>query len=106
MIKAAAKKTKTRSHRRTVCLSKHISSRSDVRLGQPCFNNTRIPVATVLEYLADMGSIQKVCKEWEGELTPEAIAEALRLCSDLLRSSNMQRSIQSCIQHNANHSRR
>jgi uncharacterized protein (DUF433 family) len=53
--------------------------------GQPTFRGTRILVADVLEQVADGMAWESITEEWRGSVTPEAIAEAVRLAGETFR---------------------
>ena len=52
--------------------------------GDPVFRGTRILVADVLEQVASGMSWEAIAEEWRGSVTPEAIAEAVRLAREAL----------------------
>jgi len=52
--------------------------------GDPVFRGTRILVADVLEQVASGMSWEAITEEWRGSVTPEAIAEAVRLAREAL----------------------
>jgi len=56
----------------------------DVCHGEPVFRGTRILVADVLEQVASGMSWEAIAEEWRGSVTPEAIAEAVRLAREAL----------------------
>jgi len=64
--------------------------RSDGRRGQPTFRGARILVCDVLEQVASGMAWETVVEEWRGEVSKDAIAEAVRLASQafLARLSN------------------
>ncbi len=45
--------------------------------GKPTFRGTRILVATVIEQVADGWSVERILQGWRGQLTAEAIKEAV-----------------------------
>ena len=53
--------------------------------GEPTFRGTRILVADVLEQVSTGVSWESIIEEWNGNLTREAIAEAVALASEALR---------------------
>ena len=65
-------------------LGKHITANPRIRDGEPCFENTRVPVATVLKYLAHVGNIDMVCAAWPGIVTSAGLEEALQLSAEAL----------------------
>jgi uncharacterized protein (DUF433 family) len=52
--------------------------------GQMTFKGTRIPVDTVLDYLARGYSVEQLVRGWP-ELTHAAVQEAVRLAADSLQ---------------------
>ena len=52
--------------------------------GEPVFRGTRVLVADVLEQVASGMSWEAIAEEWRGSVTPEAIAEAVRLAREAL----------------------
>ena len=52
--------------------------------GEPVFRGSRILVADVLEQVASGMSWEAIAEEWRGSVTPEAIAEAVRLAREAL----------------------
>lgn len=87
-VLSAIKKQRTRQEgantNGTVWLGRHITVNPQIRGGEPCFENTRVPVATVLEYLAHVGSIDKVCAAWPCIVTSAGLEEALQLSAQAL----------------------
>jgi uncharacterized protein (DUF433 family) len=49
--------------------------------GQPTFRGTRILVSDVLEQVASGMAWETIVEEWRGDVSKEAIAEAVRLAS-------------------------
>ena len=49
--------------------------------GQPTFRGTRILVADVMEQVAGGIAWEVIVEEWRGDVSPDAIAEAIRLAS-------------------------
>jgi uncharacterized protein (DUF433 family) len=56
----------------------------DICHGEPVFRGTRILVADVLEQVASGMAWEAITDEWRGSVTPEAIAEAVRLAREAL----------------------
>ena len=65
-------------------LGRHIVIDSEIHHGAITFRGTRIPVAFVLDDVADGTDWDTVIELWHGSITKEAIAEAIRLASDAL----------------------
>lgn len=53
--------------------------------GQPTFRGTRILVADVLEQVAAGIAWETIVEEWRGDVSSDAISEAVRLASDAFR---------------------
>ena len=53
--------------------------------GQPAFRGTRILVADVLEQVAAGIAWETIVEEWRGNVSSEAISEAVRLASQAFR---------------------
>jgi uncharacterized protein (DUF433 family) len=49
--------------------------------GKPTFRGTRIMVSQVLEQVSNGMAWEAIIEEWRGNITKEAIAEAVRLAS-------------------------
>ena len=60
-------------------LGRYIVADPDICHGKPTFRGTRILVADVLEQVAVGLAWETILAEWRGSITPEAIAEAVRL---------------------------
>jgi len=60
-------------------LSRHIVVDSDVCHGKPTFKGTRILVEQVLRQVARGLSWEAIVDEWRGDISVEAIAEAVDL---------------------------
>ncbi len=58
--------------------------------GQPTFRGTRILVADVLEQVAAGVAWEVIIKEWRGNVSSEAISEAVRLASQAFRDHSPQ----------------
>ena len=54
---------------------------SSVCHGQPTFRRTRILVSDVLEQVASGMAWETIMEEWRGDVSKDAIAEAVRLAS-------------------------
>jgi len=65
-------------------IGRHIVVDSRICHGKPTFRGTRILVADVLEQIAVGMSWDAIIEEWNGNLTREAIAEAVQLASQAL----------------------
>ncbi len=60
-------------------IGRHIISDPDVCHGQLTFRGTRIFVSDVLEMVASGMAWETIIEEWHGNITSEAIAEAVSL---------------------------
>ena len=58
--------------------------------GQPTFRGTRILVAEVLEQVATGLAWETIVDEWRGDVSVDAIAEAVRLASQAFRDHSEQ----------------
>lgn len=65
-------------------LGEHIVIDSEIHHGDITFRGTRIPVAFVLEDVADGTDWDTIIELWHGSITNEAIAEAVRLATEAL----------------------
>lgn len=58
--------------------------------GQPTFRGTRILVADILEQVAAGTAWETIVEEWRGQVSPDAISEAVRLASQAFRDHSTQ----------------
>ena len=58
--------------------------------GQPTFRGTRILVADVMEQVAGGTAWETIIEEWRGNVSPDAISEAVRLASQAFRGHSAQ----------------
>jgi uncharacterized protein (DUF433 family) len=65
-------------------LGRYLVADPDICHGKPTFRGTRILVADVLDQVAAGLAWETIIEEWRGSLTPEAIAEAVRLARQAL----------------------
>ena len=56
----------------------------EVMHGRLAFRGTRVPVSTVMAYLAKGRSVDEIVREWP-QLRPEAVQEAIRFASETLQ---------------------
>lgn len=75
---------KTKSESSSRSLGRHIVVDSRICHGTPVFRGTRVLVSDVLEQVATGMSWDAIIAEWNGNLTKEAIAEAVGLASEAL----------------------
>lgn len=62
-------------------LGQYIVADSEICHGKPTFIGTRIMVWQILEMVADDMDWDSISAEWDGKVSREAIAEAVRLAS-------------------------
>jgi len=70
-------KAKANGQHHRVELGRRIVADPRICGGQPTFKGTRIMVWLVLEQLEDGLTWQQIVREWEGQVSEEAIAEAI-----------------------------
>ena len=58
--------------------------------GEPTFRGTRILVADVLEQVAAGVAWETIVEEWRGNVSSDAIAEAVRLASQAFRDHSAE----------------
>lgn len=66
-----------------VDVGQHLIIDPEMLHGRLTFRGTRIPVRTVLLYLAKGYSVDQIVLSWP-QLTPDAVREAIQLASDAL----------------------
>ncbi len=65
-------------------LGRYVVSDPAICHGEPTFKHTRILVADVLEQVANGIAWEAIVEEWNGKISREANAEAVRLAKDAL----------------------
>jgi uncharacterized protein (DUF433 family) len=65
-------------------LGRHIVVDPEIHHGEVTFRGTRIPVASILDDVAEGTDWDTIIEQWNGSLTREAITEAVRLASEAL----------------------
>lgn len=65
-------------------LGRHIVADPNICHGQPTFRGTRVFVADVLEQVASGMAWEAIIEEWNGNISKEAIAEAVQLATQAL----------------------
>ena len=65
-------------------IGRHLVIDSEIHHGEITFRGTRIPVASVLDDVADGTDWDTIIKQWNGSITKEAIGEAVRLALEAL----------------------
>ena len=65
--------------RTTRLLGRYIVANPKICHGKPTFRGTRIMVWQVLEQIASGMAWETIVEEWEGSVTADAIAEAVKL---------------------------
>ncbi|MCW5560188.1 MAG: DUF433 domain-containing protein [Verrucomicrobiae bacterium] len=66
-------------------MGRYIVTDPKVCHGQPTFRGTRILVADVLEQVANGMAWESIVEEWRGNISEEAIAEAIRAARETFR---------------------
>jgi len=66
-------------------VGRYIVSDPKICHGQPTFRGTRILVADVLEQVASGLAWKSIVEEWRGNISEEAIAEAVRAARETFR---------------------
>ncbi len=76
---------------RRVKLGQYIVSDPDICHGKPTFRGTRIMVEQVLEMVAEGTVWEQIVAEYDGAISREAIAEAVRLAGRSFSDKNTAR---------------
>jgi uncharacterized protein (DUF433 family) len=71
-------------------LGRHVVIDPEIHHGDITFRGTRIPVASVLEDVAEGTDWETIIEQWHGSITREAIGEAVRLASEALVAQHRQ----------------
>jgi uncharacterized protein (DUF433 family) len=71
-------------------IGRHIVIDPEIHHGAMTFWGTRIPIAYVLDDVAEGTDWETVVEQWHGSVTPEAISEAIRLAVDALLAEHGQ----------------
>jgi uncharacterized protein (DUF433 family) len=71
-------------------LGRHIVIDSEIHHGDITFRGTRIPVASVLEDVAEGTDWETIIEQWHGSITREAIGESVRLAAEALVAQHRQ----------------
>jgi uncharacterized protein (DUF433 family) len=77
------KKSKSATKKEPVEVGRYLIVHPGICFGKLTFKGTRVPVSTVLAYMAKGWTIDKVLKGWP-QLSREAVQEAIRLASSAL----------------------
>jgi uncharacterized protein (DUF433 family) len=72
-------------------LGRYIVSDPAICHGQPTFRGTRILVADVMEQVAGGTAWETIVEEWHGDVSRDAISEAVRLANQAFRDHSAQR---------------
>jgi uncharacterized protein (DUF433 family) len=72
---------KARGDKKTKNLGRYVVADPAVCHGKPTFRGTRIMVWQVLDQIASGMAWETIIEEWNGALSSEAIAEAVKLAS-------------------------
>src|SRR5438128_2007802 len=78
-------------------IGRYIISYPAVCHGQPTFRGTRIPVADVMEQVAGGIAWETIVKEWRGDVSVDAISEAVRLAIQAFRDHSAQYTAQEYV---------
>jgi uncharacterized protein (DUF433 family) len=78
-----AKRNRNQAAKRMV--GRFAAADPEVCHGQPTFRGTRILVADVLEQVAAGVAWETIVEEWRGDVSADAIAEAVRLANQAFR---------------------
>jgi len=62
-------------------IGRYVVADPEICHGQPTFRGTRILVADVMEQVAGGTAWETIVEDWRGNVSPDAIAEAVRLTS-------------------------
>jgi uncharacterized protein (DUF433 family) len=65
-------------------LGEYLVVDTEIHHGEITFRGTRIPVASILEDVADGQDWDTILELWHGSITKEAIGEAVRLAAEAL----------------------
>ena len=82
---------KRQQHQRTKrMIGRYVVADPTICHGQPTFRGTRILVADVMEQVAAGIARETIVEEWRGNVSPDAISEAVRLASQAFRDHSAQ----------------
>jgi uncharacterized protein (DUF433 family) len=73
-------------------LGRYVVSDSAICHGKPTFKGTRILVANVLDQVAEGLAWESIIELWDGDISKDAIAEAVRLARDAFLSQELAHS--------------
>ncbi len=73
-------------------LGRYIVADPSICHGKPTFKGTRIFVAHVLDQVAEGLAWETIIESWDGAISKDAIAEAVRLARDAFLSQDLARS--------------
>lgn len=71
-------------------IGRHIVIDPEIHHGAMTFRGTRIPIAYVLDDVAEGTDWETVAEHWHGSVTSEAISQAIRLAVDALLAEHGQ----------------
>jgi uncharacterized protein (DUF433 family) len=74
----------------TRMIGRYVVSDPAICHGQPTFRGTRILVADVMEQVAAGVAWETIVEEWRGNVSQDAISEAVRLASQAFRDHSAQ----------------
>jgi len=75
--------TKMPENKKRQLLGRFIVADPEICHGKPVFRGTRIFVSDVLEMVAEGLAWETIIEQWHQDITKEAIAEAVKLSSDV-----------------------
>ena len=87
-VLAVAKRKQHQTAKRMI--GRYIVTDPAICHGQPTFRGTRILVADVMEQVAGGIAWETIVEEWRGNVSPDAISEAVRLASQAFRDHSAQ----------------
>ena len=71
-------------------IGRYIVADPEICHGKPTFRGTRVLVADVLEQVAGGTAWETIVEEWRGDVSVDAISEAVRLASQAFRDHAAQ----------------
>jgi uncharacterized protein (DUF433 family) len=76
-------------------LGRYIVADPEICHGKPTFRGTRIMVRDIFEQMADGMSWDEIVAQWRGDVSKEAIAEAVRLAQKTFEAHAEESSLES-----------
>jgi len=81
---------RNRNQAATRMIGRFVVADLEICHGQPTFRGTRILVADVLEQVAAGVAWETIVEEWRGDVSSDAIAEAVRLANQAFHDHSSQ----------------